>query len=107
MSNCCGTVTPARTRWANGTPAFETRSVRIANRFTIEERTARLHTRLTVVSLRSVHELDLDTGPLRARVRPVRLARRHRRRRRRDRALGPRDRRPAPLRGFALLLTSL
>src|SRR4029079_4815385 len=104
MSNCCGTVIPARTRWAADTPAFETRSVRIANRFTIEDQPARLHTCLTGVSLRSVHvELDMDTGPLRARVRPVRLARRHRRRRRRDCALGPGDR-GAPARRLALLL---
>src|SRR5256885_13403342 len=108
MSSCCGIVIPARTRRAYGTTAFQSRSVPIANRFTIEDQPARLHTRLTGVSLRSARvELDLDTGPLCARVQPVRVARGHSRRRRRDCALGSRDGRPAPLRGLALLLASL
>ena len=37
MSSCCGIVIPARSRWADDTPAFETRSVRIANRYTIRK----------------------------------------------------------------------
>src|SRR5690242_8842377 len=107
MSSCSGIVIAARTRRANGTTAFETVSLRIANRYTIEERPGRLHTRLTGLSLRSTHvELDLDSAALRARVRAVRLARGHRLRRRRDRALGPRDGRAAPLRSLALLVAS-
>src|SRR5436190_22499066 len=105
MSSCCGIVIPARALRANGTTAFETRSVPIANRFTIEDRPTRLHTGLTGVSLRSTHaELDLGTGPVRARVRAVRMARGHFRRRRRDRALGPRDGRAAPHCGLSLLV---